>query len=72
MKTMMLAAAMATLAIAANPAAVVAAEAGAGKGSAMAQTTERQSSDRSMNSRYVWQYHYGRKAQFEGQWVLAR
>ena len=71
MKTMMLAAAAMTLAVAVNATAALAESPKAG-GYAMYQTAEMQPPNRAMSPRYVWQYHYGKKAQFEGHWVLAR
>jgi hypothetical protein len=73
MKTMMLAAAAMTLAVAVNPGSALAeAPKAGGSGYAMYQTAEMQPSDRAMSPRYQWQYHYGRKTQFEGHWVVAR
>jgi hypothetical protein len=72
MKTMMLAAAAMTLAAAVNPGSALAEAPKAGSGYAMYQTAEMQPSNGAMSPRYEWQYHYGRKAQFEGHWVVAR
>jgi hypothetical protein len=72
MKTMMLAAAAMTLAVAVNSASALAEAPKSGSGYAMYQTVEMQPPNRSMSPRSQWQYHYGRKARFEGQWVVAR
>jgi hypothetical protein len=72
MKTMMLAAAAMTLAVAVNSASALAAEPGDSSGAAMSQSAMTPASSRSTSPRYEWQYHYGHHAQFEGHWVLAR
>jgi len=66
MKTMMLAAAAVTLA-AVNTASALAETPRAGGGAAISQTASR-----SMSPHYEWQYHYGKKARFEGHWILMR
>ena len=72
MKTMMFAAAALTLAASVNPVSALAADPGAYSAKVMSQTAEKPSSNRSADPRYVWQYHYGHHANYEGQWVLAR
>ncbi len=72
MKIRMFAAAAMTLAVAVNSASALAEAPKAGSGYSMYQTAEMQPPNRAMSPRYEWQYHYGRKARFEGHWVVAR
>jgi hypothetical protein len=72
MKTVMLAAAAMTLAVAVNPASAPAAQPNADSGAAMSWSAMTPASASSMSPRYEWQYHYGRHTQFEGHWVLVR
>ncbi len=73
MKTMVLAAAAVALTAAVNSASALAGVPVADNASAVSRTAENQTPGRWANQQhYKWQYHYGRKAQFEGQWVPVR
>ena len=73
MKTMVLAAAAVALTAAVNSASALAGVPVARSTSAVSRTAENQMPSQSVNQQhYKWQYHYGRKAQFEGQWVPVR
>jgi hypothetical protein len=70
MKTLQLAAAMMTLAVAVNQASALAAEPSANN--PMSRTAEKQASKPSVAPHYEWQSGYGSKGQWEGHWVLVR
>ncbi len=73
MKTIMLAAAAVALTAAVNSGSALAGVPVAHTASAVSRTAENQMPSQSVNQQhYEWQYHYGRKAQFEGQWVPVR
>jgi hypothetical protein len=73
MKTMLVAAAAMTLAVAANAAPAFADGPRASSSNSVTRVAAAQSGNRAVGSHYEWQYHYvGHHARLEGYWALVR